>query len=72
MTDMIEWGEKSNPPPPPRKKSLGFPKKSEKFPGPKNDITRCTLFADLHAQDTQALPRNFRLFWIPEKYLLKT
>ena len=30
------------PPPPPRKKSLGFATKSEKIPGPKNDITRCT------------------------------
>ena len=60
------------PPPPPRKKSLGFPTKSEKIPGPKNDITRCTLFADLHARDTQSLPRNFRLCWIPEKSLLKS
>lgn len=69
---MIEWGEKSNSPPPLRKKSLGFATKSEKIPGPKNDITRCTLFADLHARDTQALPRNLRLFWIPEKSLLKS
>lgn len=60
------------PPPPPRKKSLGFPTKSEKIAGTKNDITRCTLFADLHARDTQPLPRNFRLFWIPEKSLLKS
>ena len=66
-------GEKNpTPPPPAKKKSLGFPTKSEKIPGPKNDITRCTLFADLHARDTQALPRNLRLFWIPEKSLLKS
>ena len=59
---MIEWREKSNlPPPPPRKKIR-----------PKNDITRCTLFADLHARDTQALPRNFRLFCLPEQSLLKS
>ena len=65
-------GRKIQLPTPPRKKSLGFPTKSEKIPGPKNDITRCTLFADLHARDTQALPRNLRLFWIPEKSLLKS
>ena len=65
-------GRKIQLPPPPRKKSLGFPTKSEKIPGPKNDIARCTLFADPYARDTQALPRNLRLFWIPEKSLLKS
>ena len=32
----------------------------------------CTLFTELHGQDTQALPRIFRFFWIPNKSLLKS
>ena len=27
----------------------------------------CTLFAELSGRDTRALPRIFRLFWIPKK-----
>jgi len=27
----------------------------------------CTLFVELCGRDTQALPRIFRLFWIPRK-----
>ena len=33
----------------------------------KQDKFGCTLFAELHSQDTWALPRIFILFWIPEK-----
>ena len=30
----------------------------------------CTLFVELRSQDTQTLPRIFRLFWIPKKFAL--
>ena len=32
----------------------------------------CTLFAELRERDTRALPRNFRLFWIPKESFLKS
>ena len=32
----------------------------------------CTLFAELRDRDTRALPRNFRLFWIPKESFLKS
>ena len=63
--------QKLPPPPPPTKKENPMPNfRSLKVYRKQNKFV-CTLFAELRDRDTRALPRNFRLFWIPKESLLK-
>ena len=60
------------PPPPPTKKENPMPNFRSLKVYRKQNKFDCTLFAELRDRDTRALPRIFRLFWIPKESLLKT
>ena len=59
------------PPPPPTKKENPMPNFRSLKVYRKQNKFDCTSFAELRDRDTRALPRNFRLFWIPKESLLK-
>ena len=59
-----EWLNRGKIKTPPKKSHAEF-LSLKNFQKALNDTSRCTLFAELRSQDTRALPRIFRLFWIP-------
>ena len=70
VTAMIEWQKSKSP---------GLSNKTQKLPGPEINPQKfqhpqnkfgCTSFAELLGRYTQALPRIFRLFLIPQTSLL--